>query len=147
MKTVMVVDDIPANLEVLFDYLSVAGYRVLVAESGERCLEQLTRELPDLILLDLMMPGIDGIETCRQIKRRPDWSAIPIIVITAADALEKKLEAYAAGAADFLGKPIRPEEVQARVQTQLRLCELERKNRELQNEIATRLNGERNAAR
>src|SRR5437764_4250790 len=125
MKTVMVVDDVPANMEVLLGYLTGAGYRVLVAENGKRCLEQLERELPDIILLDLMMPGIDGIETCRQIKRRPGWDAIPVIVITAADALDKKLEAFGAGAVDFLGKPIYPEEVQARVQTHLRIRELQ----------------------
>ncbi len=147
MKTVMVVDDVPANLEVLLGYLSSAGYRVLVAENGRRCLEQLEREKPDIILLDLMMPGIDGIQTCRRIKARADWAAIPIIVITAADALDKKLEAFGAGAVDFLGKPIQPEEVQARVQTHLRLRELqgelERKNQELQEEIELRLDAER----
>jgi CheY-like chemotaxis protein/DNA-binding CsgD family transcriptional regulator len=147
MKTVMVVDDVPANLEVLLGYLTGAGYRVLVAENGKRCLEQLERELPDIILLDLMMPGIDGIETCREIKRRPGWGAIPVIVITAADALNKKLEAFGAGAVDFLGKPIQPEEVQARVQAHLRIrelqSELERKNQELQEEIELRLDAER----
>ncbi|HEY0789899.1 MAG TPA: DNA-binding response regulator [Chthoniobacterales bacterium] len=146
-KTVMVVDDVPANLEVLLGYLTGAGYRVLVAENGKRCLEQLERELPDIILLDLMMPGIDGIETCRQIKRHPGWSQLPIIVITAADALEKKLQAFEAGAVDFLGKPIQPEEVQARVQTHLRIRELqgklEEKNKELEEEIELRLDAER----
>jgi CheY-like chemotaxis protein/DNA-binding CsgD family transcriptional regulator len=147
MKTVMVVDDLPANLDVLLGYLNGAGYRVLVAETGKRCIEQLERELPDIILLDLMMPGINGIETCRQIKKRETWRRIPIIVITAADELAKKLEAFAAGAVDFLTKPIQPEEVQARVQTHLKIrelqSELEHKNSELGEEIELRLDAEK----
>ncbi len=143
----MVVDDLPANLDVLLGYLNGAGYRVLVAETGKRCLEQLEWELPDIILLDLMMPGIDGIETCRQIKKRPDWSRIPVIVITAADELTKKLESFAVGAVDFLTKPIQPEEVQARVQTHLKIRELqlqlELKNKELAEEIELRLDAEK----
>lgn len=147
MKTVMVVDDLPANLDVLLGYLNGAGYRVLVAENGKRCIEQLGRELPDIILLDLMMPGIDGNETCRQIKSREEWRRIPIIVITAADELSKKLEAFDAGAVDFLTKPIQPEEVQARVQAHLKIRELqaalEKKNQELAEEIELRLDAEK----
>jgi CheY-like chemotaxis protein/DNA-binding CsgD family transcriptional regulator len=147
MKTVMVVDDLPANLDVLLGYLNGAGYRVLVADTGRRCIEQLERELPHIILLDLMMPGIDGIETCRQIKKREDWRRIPIIVITAADELAKKLEAFEAGAVDFLTKPIQPEEVQARVQTHLKIrdlqVQLEFKNKELAEEIDLRLDAEK----
>src|SRR6202162_1826866 len=90
MKTVMVVDDVPANVDVVLGFLTEAGYRVLVADSGVRGIEQLELELPDLILLDLMMPGIDGIETCRKIKARAEWKHIPIIMMTAADELSKK---------------------------------------------------------
>jgi DNA-binding response OmpR family regulator/DNA-binding CsgD family transcriptional regulator len=154
MKTVMVVDDIPANVDVVLGFLTEAGYRVLVADSGVRGIEQLELELPDLILLDLMMPGLDGIETCRRIKARPDWKHIPIIMMTAADELSKKLTAFNAGAVDFLTKPIQPEEVHARVETHLQLRELQAKleeanhsltqrNQELAEEIELRLDAEK----
>src|ERR1700757_1652057 len=147
MKSVMVVDDVPANVD-------VAGYRVLVADGGARGIEQLELETPDLILLDLMMPGMDGIETCRQIKSRDVWKHIPIIMMTAADELAKKLGAFDAGAVDFLTKPIQPEEVLARVQTHLQIRELQaqleqmnrslvQKNQELAEEIELRLDAEK----
>ena len=154
MKTVMVVDDVPANVDVVLGFLYQAGYRVLVADSGVRGIEQLELEAPDLILLDLMMPGIDGIETCRQIKSRDVWKHIPIIMMTAADELSKKLGAFEAGAVDFLTKPIQPEEVLARVQTHLQIRELQaqleqmnrslvQKNQELAEEIELRLDAEK----
>ena len=154
MKTVMVVDDVPANVDVVLGFLYEAGYRVLVADSGLRGIEQLELEAPDLILLDLMMPGMDGIETCRQIKMREAWKHIPIIMMTAADELSKKLAAFEAGAVDFLTKPIQPEEVLARVQTHLQIRELQaqleqmnrslvQKNQELAEEIELRLDAEK----
>jgi CheY-like chemotaxis protein len=154
MKTVMVVDDVPANVDVVLGFLYQAGYRVLVADSGIRGIEQLELETPDLILLDLMMPGMDGIETCRQIKSRDPWKHIPIIMMTAADELSKKLGAFEAGAVDFLTKPIQPEEVLARVQTHLQIRELQaqleqmnrslvHKNQELAEEIELRLDAEK----
>jgi CheY-like chemotaxis protein/DNA-binding CsgD family transcriptional regulator len=147
MKTVMVVDDVPANLDVVLGYLSGTGYRVLVAESGNRAMQQLEAQIPDVILLDLMMPGMDGIETCRQIKSRDDWRKIPVIMMTAADELSKKLAAFEAGAVDFLTKPVQAEEVQARVNIHLELRELqaqlEQKNQELAEEIELRLDAEK----
>jgi len=154
MKTVMVVDDVPANVDVVLGFLYEAGYRVLVADSGLRGIEQLELEAPDLILLDLMMPGMDGIETCRQIKMRDAWKHIPIIMMTAADELSKKLAAFEAGAVDFLTKPIQPEEVLARVQTHLQIRELQaqleqmnrslvQKNQDLAEEIELRLDAEK----
>src|ERR1700682_5490897 len=101
MKTVMVVDDVPENVDVVLGFLYQAGYRVLVADSGVRGIDQLELEAPDLILLDLMMPGMDGIETCRQIKSRDVWKHIPIITMTAADRLSKKLGAFAGGGSGF----------------------------------------------
>jgi DNA-binding NarL/FixJ family response regulator len=154
MKTVMVVDDVPANVDVVLGFLYQSGYRVLVADSGYRGIEQLELELPDLILLDLMMPGMDGIETCVQIKERNEWRHIPIVMMTAADELSKKLGAFEAGAVDFLTKPIQPEEVLARVQTHLHIRELQaqlesmnrsliQKNQELAEEIELRLDAEK----
>jgi CheY-like chemotaxis protein/DNA-binding CsgD family transcriptional regulator len=154
MKTVMVIDDVPANVDVVLGFLYESGYRVLVADSGYRGIEQLELELPDLILLDLMMPGMDGIETCVRIRSRPEWQHIPIIMMTAADELSKKLGAFEAGAVDFLTKPIQPEEVLARVQTHLHIRELQarlesmnrsltQKNQELAEEIELRLDAEK----
>jgi DNA-binding NarL/FixJ family response regulator len=154
MKTVMVVDDVPANVDVVLGLLYESGYRVLVADSGLRGIEQLELEIPDLILLDLMMPGMDGIETCLQIKARDPWKHIPIVMMTAADELSKKLAAFEAGAVDFLTKPIQPEEVLARVRTHLHIRELQaqlekmnrsltQKNQELAEEIELRLDAEK----
>src|SRR3984957_8159229 len=147
MKTVLIVDDLPANVDVVLGFLAEAGYRVLVSDSGYRALEQLARTLPDIILLDLMMPGMDGIETCKRIKANQDWSHIPVIMMTAADELSKKLAAFKAVAVDFVTKPVQPEEVQARVQTHLQLRDLqkslEQKNQELAEEIELRLDAEK----
>jgi DNA-binding response OmpR family regulator/DNA-binding CsgD family transcriptional regulator len=147
MKTVLIVDDLPANVDVVLGFLVEAGYRVLVSDGGHRALEQLARTLPDIILLDLMMPGLDGIQTCQRIKANQEWSHIPVIMMTAADELSKKLAAFQAGAVDFLTKPVQPEEVQARVQTHLQLRELqkslEQKNQELAEEIELRLDAEK----
>ena len=147
MKTVLIVDDLPANVDVVLGFLVEAGYRVLVSDGGHRALEQLARTLPDIILLDLMMPGLDGIQTCQRIKANKEWSHIPVIMMTAADELSKKLAAFEAGAVDFVTKPVQPEEVQARVQTHLQLRELqkslEQKNQELAEEIELRLDAEK----
>jgi DNA-binding response OmpR family regulator/DNA-binding CsgD family transcriptional regulator len=147
MKTVLIVDDIPANVDVVLGFLAEAGYRVLVSDGGYRALEQLERTLPDIILLDLLMPGLDGIETCKRIKAKAEWRPIPVIMMTAADELSKKLAAFEAGAVDFVTKPVQPEEVRARVQTHLQLRDLqktlEQKNLELAEEIELRLDAEK----
>jgi DNA-binding response OmpR family regulator/DNA-binding CsgD family transcriptional regulator len=147
MKTVLIVDDIPANVDVVLGFLAEAGYRVLVSDGGYRALEQLERTLPDIILLDLLMPGLDGIETCKRIKATAEWRPIPVIMMTAADELSKKLAAFEAGAVDFVTKPVQPEEVRARVQTHLQLRDLqktlEQKNLELAEEIELRLDAEK----
>jgi DNA-binding response OmpR family regulator/DNA-binding CsgD family transcriptional regulator len=147
MNTVLVVDDAPTNVDVVLSHLTEAGFRVLYAGSGVRALKQLDRRLPDIILLDVKMPGMDGIETCRAIKQRADWKDIPIIFVTGADELSQKLAAFGAGAVDFVTKPIIPEEVEARIRTHLRIrelqTELERKNQALSEEIELRLDAER----
>jgi DNA-binding NarL/FixJ family response regulator len=154
MKTVMIVDDVPANVDVVLGLLHESGYRVLVADSGFRGVEQLELELPDLILLDLMMPGMDGIETCLRIKTREAWKHIPVVMMTAADELSKKLAAFEAGAVDFLTKPIQPEGVLARVRAHLHIRELQteletvnrsltQKNQDLAEEIELRLDAEK----
>ena len=147
MNTVLVVDDVPANADVVLNHLTAAGFRVLYAGSGARALKQLEHSIPDLILLDIKMPGLDGIETCRLIKQRSEWRNVPIIFITGADELSQKLAAFEAGGVDFVTKPILPEEVEARVRTHLRIrelqSELEQKNQALSEEIELRLDAEK----
>src|SRR5437762_2203423 len=115
MNTVLVVDDLPANVDVVINHLALAGFRVLYAGSGLRALKQLELGVPDLILLDLRMPGLDGIQTCQAIKAKPAWAQVPIIFMTAADEIEQKLAAFEAGAVDYVIKPILVQEVEARV--------------------------------
>ncbi|MDB6060917.1 MAG: two component transcriptional regulator, LuxR family [Verrucomicrobiaceae bacterium] len=115
LGTVMIVDDAPANLALLSDALIEQGYRVLVATDGYSALEQLNYIKPDLILLDGMMPGIDGFETCRQIKQNPQTAAIPVLFMTALGELDDLLHGFDEGAVDYIVKPFRNEEVLARV--------------------------------
>ena len=111
----MIVDDTPANLAVLSDALEESGYRVLVATDGYSALEQLHFIRPDVILLDGMMPGMDGFETCRQIKQREEISDIPILFMTALGDIDNLLRGFSEGAIDYIVKPFRNEEVLARV--------------------------------
>lgn len=117
--TILIVDDTPENLAVLSDLLSEANYRVLVATDGLSALEQITLLKPDIILLDVMMPGIDGFETCKRLKRNPATTAIPIIFMTGLSELDDLLKGFGEGAVDYIVKPIRPPEVLARVEAQL----------------------------
>lgn len=119
IETILIVDDAPENLAVLSDMLSEAGYRVLVATDGLSALEQIGYLKPDLILLDVMMPGIDGFETCRALKSRPLTSNIPVIFMTGLSELDDLLRGFGEGAVDYIIKPIRPPEVLARVDAQL----------------------------
>lgn len=137
--TVLVVDDIPANLSLLLDALSQAGFRVLVAESGEGALAQVAHEIPDLILLDFMLPGINGLEVCRRLKANAELADVPVIFLTAVDEVGEKVRALEAGAVDYVTKPIQTAEVLARVRTQLRIAALQRA---LQDEVDMRREAE-----
>lgn len=128
--TVLIVDDTPANLSVLLQCLGDAGHHVLVAEDGEEALELMARRTPDLVLLDVMMPGIDGFETCRQLKQNPATAEVPVIFMTALTDTREKLQGFAAGAVDYITKPIQHEEALARVSTHLSLRKLQRQLRE-----------------
>lgn len=123
---VLMVDDTPANLGVLYEVLSTAGYSVLVAEDGESALERAAYAQPDLILLDVMMPGIDGFETCRRLKEQPETQAIPIIFMSALSDTVDKIRGLQLGAVDYITKPFQHEEVLARVHTHLTLQQLKR---------------------
>lgn len=113
--TVMIVDDTPANLAVLSDALEESGYRVLVATDGYSALEQLNFAQPDVILLDGMMPGMDGFETCHRIKQNERTRNIPILFMTALGDIDNLLRGFSEGAIDYIVKPFRNEEVLARV--------------------------------
>lgn len=139
--TVLLVDDVPANLGVLIDTLSET-FALSVAESAESCLEQLPHAVPDLILLDVRLPGMDGFRLLEKLRKRPDWLSIPVIFMTAVDEPEEKTRALEAGAVDYVTKPLHVPEVMARVNTHLRIIgltrELEKRKRELEEEVSLR---------
>src|SRR5216110_1370441 len=141
-RSILVVDDTAANIGFLLDTLSKAGYRVRVAPDGESALEQLQYSPPDLVLLDVMMPGIDGFETCRRLRQLPNLQKIPVIFMTALSDAQDKVRAFAAGADDYVTKPFQYEEVLARVRVHLTRRELECKlahlNRDLEARVAAR---------
>ena len=112
---VLIVDDVPENLSLLYDALDEAGYAVLVATNGESALQRARQSLPDVILLDAVMPGMDGFEVARQLKADADTQRIPIIFMTGLTDAEHVVAAFAAGSTDYLTKPIRPSEVLARI--------------------------------
>jgi signal transduction histidine kinase len=138
--TVLIVDDHPANLGVLSDALDQAGLEVWVAQSGKIALERVKYALPNLILLDVMMPEMDGFETCRQLKANPSTKDIPVIFMTALSDTANKVEGFAAGAVDYITKPFQQEEVLSRVKLHLKLYKLteklEQKNTLLEQKIA-----------
>jgi len=119
-SVVMIVDDLPDNLALLSDALEQVGHMVLVALNGTTALERMTRLKPDIVLLDALMPGIDGFETCRRIKARPEFEDVPVVFMTSLTESEHVLEGFAAGGVDYVTKPIVPEQVLARVASHLR---------------------------
>jgi CheY-like chemotaxis protein len=140
--SILIVDDNSNNLEVLSETLMRAGFQIAVAIDGESALEQIQYHQPELILLDVMMPGIDGYQTCERIKSNPHTFDIPIIFMTALSDTEHKIRGFALGAVDYITKPFQREEVLARVRVQLQLRNLTRtlegQNRILKKEILQR---------
>lgn len=120
-QTILIVDDNLANLSVLTNLLEEQGLIVLIARDGESAIETAEYALPDIMLLDVLMPGIDGFEVCRQLKAKPLTQEIPIIFMTALTGTEDKIKGFSVGAVDYITKPIQYEEVIARVSTHLRL--------------------------
>ncbi|OUL28656.1 response regulator [Nostoc sp. 106C] len=123
-NTILIVDDTPTNLGVLFEFLADSGFQVLVAEDGEDAIEQMEYALPDLILLDVIMPGMDGFETCRRLKAKAITQDIPIIFMTALSETVDKVKGLSLGAVDYITKPLQHEEVLARVKIHLSLRNL-----------------------
>jgi DNA-binding response OmpR family regulator len=120
-RRVLAVDDSPANLELIEEVLSEEGLSVQGVLSGEEAIRAARANPPDLILLDLMMPGMSGLQVCQVLKTDDDLSQIPIVFLTAATDVERQVEAFRVGAVDYVTKPVKPEILVARVTTHLRL--------------------------
>jgi two-component system cell cycle response regulator len=121
VETILVVDDEPANRDLLEAILTGVGYRVVQAEGGPAALAQATAAPPDLILLDLMMPGMSGFEVCQRLKQEPATAEVPVIVVTVLGQINNKETALSSGADDFLTKPVRAEDLLARVRAMLKV--------------------------
>lgn len=126
---VLVVDDVPDNLSLLHDALDEAGYTVLVATSGEAALQRAAQALPDIVLLDAMMPGLDGFEVARRLKAAAATAHIPIVFMTGLTETEHLVAALEAGGVDYVTKPIKPREVLARMHVHLQGARLARQAR------------------
>jgi signal transduction histidine kinase len=144
---VMIVDDNPKNLQILGSLLSQNNYLVIAAQNGQQALEYFDKQHPEIILLDIMMPDMDGFEVCRRLKSKDETKNIPILFITALNDIKDKIKAYAAGGADYITKPFVSEEVLARVNVHLQnsrlLTSLKKGNTDLQelNELKDRFVG------
>ncbi|MDY0221892.1 MAG: SpoIIE family protein phosphatase [Desulfobacterium sp.] len=134
-ESILLVDDQPANLQVLMHTLEKLGCKLLVAKNGETALTIAQKVRPDLILLDIMMPGIDGFEVCRRLKADPDTQKIPVIFLSALDDTGDKVRGLQLGAVDYIAKPFQPEEVIARVNTHLTIHRLSREVQQQRDEL------------
>lgn len=123
--TILVVDDTPANVKLLVDVLSAAGYSVAAASSGEDALARIAAAPPDLVLLDIMMPGVSGYEVCRHIRGAADTALLPVVLCTSLDPQAERVKGIEAGADDFITKPINRQELLARVRSLLRIKALQ----------------------
>ncbi|BAU12470.1 response regulator receiver sensor signal transduction histidine kinase [Leptolyngbya sp. NIES-3755] len=141
-QAILIVDDNPTNLQVLSEALTIAGFQVAVATSGERAIKQARYRLPELILMDIMMPEMDGFEACRQLKCDTLTQQVPLIFMTALSDTDSKIRGFSLGAVDYITKPFQQEEVIARVRTHLQLRNfartLETQNDRLKQEIEQR---------
>ena len=141
-QSILIVDDNPANLGLIADYLETYGLHVLVAQDGEDGLKKAQLAQPSLILLDVMLPGINGFETCRRLKADDRTKDIPVMIMTVLTDTEHKLKGFQVGAVDYITKPFQKEEVLARVTTHLTLRklqkELQENNETLEQRVAER---------
>jgi two-component system, cell cycle sensor histidine kinase and response regulator CckA len=146
-STILIVDDTPTNLNVLFDFLRNSGFKVLVAQSGKSALQKVEYAKPDLILLDILMPDMDGFETCQLLKAQESTKDTPIIFMTALSETVEKVKGLRLGAVDYITKPFQQEEVLARIQLHLNLRNLTRQvqeqNAQLERQIQERIQAEK----
>jgi DNA-binding response OmpR family regulator len=122
-RKILVVDDTPGNVKLLTDLLTVKGYDVATAASGHEALARIEADCPDLVLLDIMMPGMNGYEVCQRIRQNPATEILPVVMVTALDPSQERTKGIEAGADDFLGKPVNQQELLARVRSLLRVKE------------------------
>ena len=122
---ILVVDDTPANIKVLTDVLSSAGYQVTAVANGADALARITAEPPDLVMLDVVMPGLSGYDVCRQIRAHPATALLPVLLVTSLDPRRERVGGIEAGADDFLSRPFHPPELLARVRSLLRIKALQ----------------------
>ena len=138
-ESILLVDDNPTNLQVLYQCLEGVGCKLLIAKNGELALSIAVKALPNLILLDIMMPGIDGYEVCRRLKSDPATADIPVIFLSALGETGDKVKGLQLGAVDYITKPFQPDEVIARVNTHLTIHrlkqEIEQRKDELEHEL------------
>lgn len=127
LKKILVIDDLPENVFLLQDRLEHEGYEILTAYDGKSGINKAISELPDLILLDVMMPEMNGIEVCQTLVNNPSTACIPIILVTAKSGAEDTREGLEAGAFDYIKKPFNKVELLARVTSALKLSEVQRK--------------------
>jgi len=120
-QRILVVDDTPQNVKLFTDLLTAKGYEVTSAANGEQALESIARQPPDLVLLDIMMPGINGYEVCRKIRANPATALLPVVLATSLDPNQERVKGIEAGADDFLAKPVNQAELFARVRSLLRI--------------------------
>ena len=122
---VLVVDDTPHNVKLLADLLAIKGYGVATAVNGEEALAKVASEKPDLVLLDVMMPGLSGYDVCRRLRADPETALLPVVLVTSLDPQQERVKGIEAGADDFLSKPINQAELFARVRSLLRVKSLQ----------------------
>lgn len=124
--TLLIVDDKPQNLRLVSDFLAEQGFELMLSRSGAQALEKIDLAMPDLVLLDVTMPKMDGFEVCRRLKENARTSALPVIFMTALDDTAHKVEGFRLGAVDYITKPIQREELLARIQHHLQLHNLQK---------------------
>ena len=139
-QTLLLVDDNPNNLQVLYQTLEGRGYKLLIAKNGADAINIVEKVHPTLVLLDIMMPGMDGYEVCKNIKKQRDLADISIIFLSALDDVKDKIKGFSVGAVDYISKPFQAEEVIARVETHIKIKQLEyslaKKNKQLEKDNA-----------
>lgn len=134
-SSILIVDDNPSNLALLFNFLSRKGYNVLVADGGNNALKMAREAEPDLILLDIIMPEIDGYMVCTEIKKEQRFADTPVIFLSAVNSADDKLRAFQSGGVDYITKPFNYEELAARVSAQLTIKHQKHKLRQLYNDL------------